>query len=167
MEVNGVVARRMSFKNEVWIEEQAVLELDRMHTALSTTLDLKEKEIAELKELVLAAEVKGYAAREKEHAADRNLYHSAQDELNRVSHELERERLRLAAVGTAALGYFKGCHQDYDSASLQDVLRLYKNYVDAQKALRFAAGLISTMDQFKDKHPEEALEWIKTEAAKS
>lgn len=38
--------------------------------------------------------------------------------------ELERERLRLAACGTAALGYFEGCKPEYDSASLRDVLRL-------------------------------------------
>lgn len=42
-----------------------------------------------------------------------------------LENELERERLRLAACGVAALGYFNGCHPDYDSASLQDVLRLY------------------------------------------
>lgn len=38
--------------------------------------------------------------------------------------ELERERIRLAACGVAALGYYKGCAPEYDSASLQDVLRL-------------------------------------------
>lgn len=46
------------------------------------------------------------------------------DELNRLRAELERERMRLAACGTAALGYFYGCHEDYKSASLDDVLRL-------------------------------------------
>ncbi|EOD8865507.1 hypothetical protein [Pseudomonas aeruginosa] len=38
--------------------------------------------------------------------------------------ELETERMRLAACGTAALGYFDGCADAYKSASLSDVLRL-------------------------------------------
>jgi hypothetical protein len=38
--------------------------------------------------------------------------------------DAERERLRLAACGVAALGYFKGCIAEYKSASLGDVLRL-------------------------------------------
>lgn len=38
--------------------------------------------------------------------------------------ELERERMRLAACGAAALGYFEDCLDEYKSASLDDVLRL-------------------------------------------
>ena len=38
--------------------------------------------------------------------------------------ELEIERLRLVSCGTAALGYLKGCRDEYKSASLDDVLRL-------------------------------------------
>lgn len=38
--------------------------------------------------------------------------------------ELEIERMRLAACGVAALGYFTGCAEEYKSASLTDVLRL-------------------------------------------
>ena len=38
--------------------------------------------------------------------------------------ELERERMRLAACGVAALGYFNGCAKEYTSASLDDVLSL-------------------------------------------
>jgi hypothetical protein len=34
----------------------------------------------------------------------------------------------------------------------------------AEKALRIAAGLISTMDEHKHKHPEEVLEWVKRAA---
>lgn len=41
-----------------------------------------------------------------------------------LENELERERLRLAACGVAALGYFDGCAPEYESASLRDVLRL-------------------------------------------
>lgn len=40
--------------------------------------------------------------------------------------ELERERMRLAACGVAALGYFDGCKPEYQSGSLHDVLRLWK-----------------------------------------
>ena len=40
--------------------------------------------------------------------------------------ELETERLRLAACGVAALGYFEGCKDEYKSASLEDVLQLNK-----------------------------------------
>lgn len=32
---------------------------------------------------------------------------------------------------------------------------------ELEQQLRFAAGVISTMPQWSDKHPEEALEWIK------
>jgi hypothetical protein len=48
--------------------------------------------------------------------------------------ELETERLRLAACGVAALGYFEGCKDEYRSASLEDVLRLR----DENKRLRDA-----------------------------
>lgn len=41
--------------------------------------------------------------------------------------ELETERLRLAACGAAALGYFQGCKDEYRSAALEDVLRLRKD----------------------------------------
>lgn len=41
--------------------------------------------------------------------------------------ELERERIRLAACGSAALGFFEGCKDEYYSASLGDVLRLREN----------------------------------------
>lgn len=49
-----------------------------------------------------------------------------------VRNELERERMRLAAVGTAALGYFEGCCPEYESATLHDVLRLYNRLRDVQ-----------------------------------
>ena len=46
---------------------------------------------------------------------------SEQAELRRenekLKSELERERMRLAGCGVAALGYFTDCHPDYDSAS--------------------------------------------------
>jgi len=45
--------------------------------------------------------------------------------VRQLEEELERERLRLAACGVAALGYFDGCKPEYDSGSLQDVIRLW------------------------------------------
>lgn len=47
--------------------------------------------------------------------------------------ELETERMRLAACGVAALGYFDGCKDEYRSASLEDVLRLYASMKEAKK----------------------------------
>jgi len=44
-------------------------------------------------------------------------------QLDEANNRLEIERMRLAACGTAALGYFTDCHDDYKSASLDDVLR--------------------------------------------
>ena len=56
--------------------------------------------------------------------------------------ELERERLRLAACGVAALGYFDGCKEEYKSASLTDVIRLYSDYVKLQKQLEKAESVL-------------------------
>ena len=41
-----------------------------------------------------------------------------------LKEHLETERIRLAACGVAALGYFDGCKDEYRSASLDDTLRL-------------------------------------------
>ena len=46
------------------------------------------------------------------------------DRVAALERELENERMRLAACGTAALGYYDGCADEYRSASLDDVLRL-------------------------------------------
>lgn len=52
--------------------------------------------------------------------------------------ELDRERMRLAAVGTAALGYFHGCNDEYRSATLEDTIKLYKKYELLSKQLDVA-----------------------------
>ena len=44
--------------------------------------------------------------------------------LEAAEKEVEIERMRLAACGVAALGYFEGCAEEYISASLNDVLAL-------------------------------------------
>lgn len=56
----------------------------------------------------------------------RGQYTDAMAEIERLRAELDRERMRLAACGVAALGYFKGCQPEYESASLHDILRLYQ-----------------------------------------
>lgn len=49
---------------------------------------------------------------------------AAEKERDKWRDELDVERMRLAACGVAALGYFTDCAQEYKSASLEDVLRL-------------------------------------------
>lgn len=49
---------------------------------------------------------------------------AAEAEVERLRAELETERQRLAACGVAALGWFKDCLPEYESASLSDVLKL-------------------------------------------
>lgn len=56
-------------------------------------------------------------------------------ECERMRDELETERMRLAACGAAALGYFDGCHDTYKSASLSDVLALYARAEKDKSAL--------------------------------
>ncbi|MCW4650994.1 hypothetical protein [Pseudomonas aeruginosa] len=63
---------------------------------------------------------------------------AAQARVAGLEAELETERMRLAACGTAALGYFDGCADAYKSASLSDVLRLR---ADCDSALARVAEL--------------------------
>lgn len=61
--------------------------------------------------------------------------------------ELETERLRLAACGVAALGYFNGCVDDYKSASLEDVLRLRQQLAERDALIeRMRDALIECLD---------------------
>ena len=55
------------------------------------------------------------------------------DRLEEAEGELETERMRLAACGIAALGYFEGCAKKYTSTSLDDVLNLSKRLEAAEK----------------------------------
>lgn len=63
------------------------------------------------------------------------VFTAAADEIQRLLDELETERLKLAACGVAALGYFEGCKDKYRSASLDDVLRLYDEKEHLRKEL--------------------------------
>jgi hypothetical protein len=68
------------------------------------------------------------------------------DRIEQLEAELERERLRLAAVGTAALGYFDGCCDEYKSASLDDVLRLRQQLAAHEATI---AKLREALDSFE------------------
>lgn len=70
------------------------------------------------------------------------------NEVENLKGELERERMRLAGCGVAALGYFQNCAPEYDSASLQDTLRLYKKYDSYYKELcKIKRTLLTRVDQ--------------------
>jgi hypothetical protein len=61
--------------------------------------------------------------------------HTLQQRVNTLESQLECERMRLAACGVAALGYFEGCAEEYKSASLSDVLRLREEVINLRKEL--------------------------------
>lgn len=63
------------------------------------------------------------------------LLSSQAERIKELEVECEVERLRLAACGVAALGYFDGCKDEYKSASLDDVLRLNKRCTDLRAEL--------------------------------
>jgi DNA repair ATPase RecN len=63
-------------------------------------------------------------------------------EIAALRQQLETERMRLAACGTAALGYFDGCKDEYKSASLDDVLRLRQQLAECERE----------RDQYKELH---------------
>jgi hypothetical protein len=73
-------------------------------------------------------------------------YNIAIAERDEARRELETERMRLAACGVAALGYFNGCEDAYKSASLDDVLRLRAEGDALRKLLRLCARTCDTLD---------------------
>ncbi len=50
--------------------------------------------------------------------------------------QLETERMRLGVCGVAALGYFTDCKEEYRSASLEDVLRLYAKAGELERQVK-------------------------------
>ncbi len=64
-----------------------------------------------------------------------------------LSEECERERMRLAACGAAALGYFNGCADEYKSASLDDVLSLRKERDRLEASQRSAWNAAADRDE--------------------
>lgn len=85
-------------------------------------------------------------------AADRieQLEHQLSAAVSRgaeLMEEVERERIRLAACGCAAIGYFDGCKDEYHSASLDDVLRLQEKLAACQKERDEMLSTRSTWDR--------------------
>lgn len=81
---------------------------------------------------------------------DEVVFLTSIDKLNKYRAELlaaytdleERERMRLAGISTAAIGYWKegdSIHPDYDTVALRDVAKLYAKYDELYQA-RAAAG---------------------------
>ena len=65
----------------------------------------------------------------------------------------ERERMRLAGISTAAMGYWKEgdfIHPDYDTAVLRDVAKLYAKYVEASKDAKRHRWWRENIDQVSD-----------------
>lgn len=85
--------------------------------------------------------------------AHRNERDAALARVAELEAELKTECMRLAACGTAALGYFDGCADAYKSASLSDVLRLRG---DCDAALAKVAELESKLSdtQSYKQHPQ-------------
>ena len=78
-------------------------------------------------------------------------YEALQAEIEALRAQLETERMRLAACGTAALGYFDGCNDEYRSASLEDVLRLRAQLRTARNdALEEAAKVVLDTDVIEE-----------------
>ena len=69
------------------------------------------------------------------------------DRLEAAENELETERMRLAACGVAALGYFDGCAKEYTSASLDHVLNLRKRLEAAEKERDALQAKIAKMEK--------------------
>lgn len=85
--------------------------------------------------------------------AHRNERDAALARVAELEAELKTECMRLAACGTAALGYFDGCADAYKSASLSDVLRLRG---DCDAALAKVAELESKLSDTQPykQHPQ-------------
>lgn len=89
------------------------------------------------------------------------------DRIEALEQELETERMRLAACGVAALGYFDGCKDEYRSASLDDTLRLYAKCGSLESEVKEQAlQYVSSFGQCKE-HMERisALEQLAKEMA--
>lgn len=69
------------------------------------------------------------------------------EECESLRQQLETERMRLAACGTAALGYFDGCKDEYKSASLDDVLRLRQQLAECERERDNLKVIVDTREQ--------------------
>ena len=71
---------------------------------------------------------------------------SALDEIERIQKDLDIERMRLAACGVAALGWFDGCVDEYRSATLTDTLALVENNAALRKEAAALRARLSALD---------------------
>ncbi len=108
-----------------WRERGCTVTEDRLMTVSQheRIVGALRSEIAEWQEAAgrSRSDVVAYIAERAKLLEERD---AAQARVAGLEAELETERMRLAACGTAALGYFDGCADAYKSASLSDVLRL-------------------------------------------
>jgi len=87
-----------------------------------------------------------------QHLHSKYSLHPKQEDVDKLKEELENERIRHAACGTAALGYFTGCHEKYLSASLQDVINLrlkYEGLLNKQEEEKVFPFNLKEGDKFK------------------
>jgi hypothetical protein len=87
-----------------------------------------------------------------QHLHSKYSLQTKQEDIGKLKEELEDERIRHAACGTAALGYFTGCHEKYLSASLQDVINLrlkYEGLLNKQKEEKVFPFNLKEGDKFK------------------
>ncbi|HBN8251503.1 TPA: hypothetical protein L3689_001738 [Pseudomonas aeruginosa] len=108
-----------------WRERGCTVTEDRLMTVSQheRIVGALRSEIAEWQEAAgrSRSDVVAYIAERAKLLEERD---AAQARVAGLEAELETERMRLAACGTAALGYFDGCADAYKSAAMSDVLRL-------------------------------------------
>lgn len=83
--------------------------------------------------------------------------------IERLQHELENERMKVAGCSTAAIGYWKegdSISPDYDCAALRDVARLYQKHDAAQRELAARDKTIEAM-----KEDAERYRWLNSHCA--
>lgn len=109
----------------------ALRERDEIHDKINSDMDI----ILSEKNLELH-----HWRQEAEYHREQDRQHNAEcirlgERIAALEKELETERMRLAACGVAALGYFNGCADEYKSASLDDTLRLQAEKERLREAL--------------------------------
>lgn len=124
-------------------------ELRRLAQAAISKMNARDPEFAssvtplavlELLDRLEAAEKAVTEAYQRGHA-------TGQEEIEK---DLEIERMRLAACGVAALGYFEGCAKEYQSASLTDVIALRKRFEASESDVSAWKGLATQFSQEAD-----------------
>ena len=117
--------------------DRRIAELERHVDVLRDDLSITQATLESKKTLLAACESQLAAATKR---------------IAELEAELERERMRLAACGSAALGYFDGCKDEYKSASLDDVLRLREKLA----AIEAAKNADTKHEEFKKNLAENA-----------